>query len=92
NLYYWQLKPYLGLGISAHSNMFSKRFGNTKNYIEYKESISNDKFAIYYSEDIDKETEMSEYIILGLRLNKGISKKDFKEKYNIDLEERYKEA
>ncbi|MGO1370026.1 radical SAM family heme chaperone HemW [Senegalia sp. (in: firmicutes)] len=92
NLYYWQLKPYLGLGISAHSNMFSKRFGNTKNYIEYKESISNDKFAIYYSEDIDKETEMSEYIILGLRLNKGISKKDFKEKYNIDLEERHKEA
>lgn len=92
NLYYWKLKPYLGLGISAHSNMFSKRWGNTKNYIEYKESILNDKFPVDYTEDIDIETEMIEYIILGLRLNEGISKSEFKEKYGLDLEERFKDA
>ncbi|NBI05667.1 radical SAM family heme chaperone HemW [Senegalia massiliensis] len=92
NMYYWKLKPYLGLGVSSHSNMFSKRWGNTKNYLDYKSNIYKNKFPVDYSENIDLETEMSEYIILGLRLNEGISKIKFKERYNIELDKKFKKA
>ena len=29
NLVYWRLEPYLGVGLSSHSNLFQKRFWNT---------------------------------------------------------------
>lgn len=85
NTYYWKLKPYLGLGLASHSNMFNKRWGNTQNYNVYKKNIINNKFPSENLEIIDKEMEMSEYMILGLRLNKGVSKIKFLKKFNIDI-------
>ncbi|MBS4536873.1 radical SAM family heme chaperone HemW [Clostridium sp. D2Q-11] len=89
NMYYWKLKPYLGLGLSSHSNMFNKRWGNTSNYNNYKDNILNNKFPILDTEIIDKKTKMSEYIILGLRLNEGISIEGFKKRFNVDIYEAF---
>ncbi|MBS4535561.1 radical SAM family heme chaperone HemW [Clostridium sp. D2Q-14] len=85
NVYYWALKPYIGLGISSHSNMFDKRWGNTTDYNIYKKNIINNKFPIEDTEIIDKDTKMLEYMILGLRLKEGISEVKFKQKFNNDI-------
>ena len=92
NLYYWKLKPYLGLGISSHSNMFNKRWSNTKSYSDYKEKLEIYEFPTEEYEMINKEMEISEYIILGLRLNEGILKKEFNKKFNLDIKNKYKET
>ena len=60
NLKYWQLDEYLGLGASAHSFWQDKRF-------YFDESFK-------YVFDGEGGT-VEEQIMLGLRLNKGISKK-----------------
>ena len=92
NLVYWRLKPYIGLGLSAHSNINNKRYGNVSSFDSYFKCIDNKCLPIDSEtrEDIDKDMEMYEYIMLGLRLNTGIKKSEFKDRFNIDVEEAFR--
>lgn len=87
NLAYWTLKPYVGLGLSAHSNIDSKRYGNVEDFESYFESIDKGEFPIDNEtlEIIDVDMEISEYIMLGLRLKEGINKSVFKKRYGVEL-------
>ena len=42
-----------------------------------------------YSEEIDMETEVVETLMLGFRLNEGINKKAFQNRFGFSLHERY---
>ena len=89
NLFYWELKPYIGLGIGAHSNIFGKRYWNFADIKEYISSLDNGSFPVSEEEVIDKDMEMAEYCILGLRLIRGIDKKNFLGRFGIDIKEIY---
>ena len=89
NLFYWELKPYLGIGIGAHSNMNKKRWGNYKKINDYFDSLDEGILPIEEEETIDETTEMAEYIILGLRLNKGIDKRNFINIFNKNIYDVY---
>ncbi len=89
NLFYWELKPYIGLGIGAHSNIFGKRYWNFAYIKEYISSLDNGSFPVSGEEVIDKDMEMAEYCILGLRLIRGIDKKNFLGRFGIDIKEIY---
>lgn len=89
NLFYWKLKPYLGFGISAHSNIGNKRFWNPDNFTHYYKSLDKGQVATIGQELIDKEMEMAEYMILGLRLIEGVNKRGFHKRFNIGLDEKY---
>lgn len=68
NLKYWTMESYLGFGPSAHSFFNDRRF-----YISPDiDSFINDPLKQPLIED-DKPDKLSEYIMLGLRLCKGIS-------------------
>lgn len=88
NLTYWKLKPYVGLGLSAHSNINSTRYGNLDDFESYFSSIECGNLPIddETRETIDRDSEISEYIMLGLRLKEGIDKSVFQERYGIQLE------
>lgn len=92
NLFYWKLKPYIGLGLAAHSNIHKKRFWNYNNFEDYYNSLKRDSFPIDGNEDIDHKMEMAEYLIMGLRLIEGINKKDFNERFNVDVDSIYKDV
>lgn len=89
NLFYWELKPYIGLGIGAHSNIFGKRYWNFADIKKYISSLDNGSFPVSEEEVIDKDMEMAEYCILGLRLIRGIDKKNFLDRFGIDIKEIY---
>ena len=91
NLVYWDVLPYLGLGLSSHSNLNNKRFWNISDMNLYINNLNNNKFPIKGEEIISMETEISEFCILGLRKINGINKVDFKKRFNIDIEELYKD-
>lgn len=91
NLVYWDVLPYLGLGLSSHSNLNNKRFWNISDMNLYINNLNNNKFPIEGEEIISMETEISEFCILGLRKINGINKVDFKKRFNIDIEELYKD-
>lgn len=89
NIVYWDVLPYLGVGLSSHSNLDSKRFWNTSNMKSYIEDLNNGNLPIEDKELISREMEISEYCILGLRKIWGINKIDFKNRFGLEIEELY---
>lgn len=92
NLFYWKLKPYIGIGIGAHSNIRGLRYWNTADFNKYFAYIDKGRLPIEGNETIDKTMEMAEYLILGLRLIDGVYKKDFINRFNISVDEIYGEV
>lgn len=91
NLVYWDVKPYIGFGLSSHSNIEGKRFWNTSNINRYIEDLSKNNFPLEGEEVINKDNEIDEFCILGLRKIVGINKKEFKNRFGIEIENIYKD-
>lgn len=68
NLGYWQLKEYLGFGVSAHSYVDKYRIANSKNIIDYLTDSNQTK------ERTTKIKYREEVIMLGLRTCFGVNK------------------
>ena len=89
NLNYWNCGEYFGLGPSAHSFFEMKRWNNFSNLKKYVEFLNKNKLAIEKVKEISQREFISDKIILGLRLNNGISISEFKKKYDFDIENEY---
>lgn len=87
NLAYWNIKPYLGLGLSSHSNLAGERFSNTRNIRKYMEALARGEKALDSRETISKSEEIAEYAIMGFRKIRGINKLDFRERFCLDFDE-----
>jgi len=90
NIGYWELDEYIGFGISAHSYFENKRFSNIDSIGEYIREIGQNRLCITNIEEIDLNESKKEYIILGLRLNKGINIKKYYELFKVQFELEYK--
>jgi len=91
NVGYWTGESYIGFGLGAASYFNygdgAIRYNNTNSLKEYLDNIDN-KTNI---ERLNKDDMMSEYMILGLRMCKGISKYDFNKLFNQTVENKYGE-
>ncbi len=92
NLIYWKIRPYLGVGLGSHSNLFNKRFWNTTSLIKYNQCLSNNLSPIDGEEIIEEKTKIAEFCIMGLRLNSGIDTIEFKDRFGLEIEEIYKDV
>ena len=82
NLTYWNNEEYYGFGLGASGYVNGIRYDNTKSLNKYL-----NKNYIYESHKLElKETTENEFI-LGLRKVKGINKKFFQDKYNINIKD-----
>ncbi len=94
NLKYWTQKEYLGLGVAAHSycrengNMVRRR--NTEDAEDYMEAVKNNKTAVKETYIIDERERQKEYIMLNMRLKKGIVYKDFQRRFGMDFRDKFK--
>lgn len=85
NIKYWQCDEYIGLGLAAHSYLNKKRFYNTSDLKQYLNgNFHSDEVILLSPADI-----MSEFMIMGLRMTKGVSKKEFKLRFTKDIEAVY---
>ena len=94
NLGYWQGVQYLGFGISAASYFDDTRWTNTSDINKY---LLNEQAADTFDslapvdkieEDVrrlEDKDKYSEFIMLGLRLTKGISCAEFKDRFKKDI-------
>jgi oxygen-independent coproporphyrinogen-3 oxidase len=79
---YWMRKNYLGLGLGSSSLIENVRFQNTSNLKDYMEhSFEHSEKMI-----LDRFAQMEEFMFLGLRLSKGISRHDFETEFSIAIE------
>lgn len=76
NLRYWNRRPYLGLGMSAHSFMGRERFANETEIRRYIAGIEAGS-AESFHETLDSDAERRERLLLGLRRTEGLPESEF---------------
>jgi len=84
NLTYWNNEEYYGFGLGASGYMDKLRYTNTKNFSSY---LKGNRFGL--NEILTIQDVMDNEVMLGLRKMKGISVKDFEEKYHVQMDEVY---
>lgn len=92
NLKYWTLQPFVGIGLNSHSNIWNYRFWNYSNFKDYDYYIKKGKLPIENREFINTNSKITEFMILGIRLNSGINKEKFKRLFGTDMDYYYKDA
>lgn len=91
NTSYWQGKPYLGIGPSAHSFYGDQRSWNVSNNIKYIQSIQ--KGALPNTvELLSNKDQYNEYVMTGLRTIWGVSFENVKMKFGSNLHQHIKAA
>ena len=95
NLIYWRNQPYLGLGAGAYGTYNGERWANVKRPQRYIEMVKQGAGLGMARDDktfehIDRETEMLEHMMLGLRLvREGVGAKEFETRFGVALEKHY---
>ncbi len=89
NLTYWYNEPYLGFGAGAHSSFAGKRYWNVLSPVEYIGRVERGEGVVAGSEEIDRDLEMAETMILGLRLGEGVEFERFERRFGEDARARY---
>ena len=93
NLIYWNCGTYIGFGAGAHSHLkgtgqsgdWGKRWGNIRNPGRYMESALQGGNVTGFTETLEIENSLNDWIMMGLRLSEGIQVQNFSEVYNAEL-------
>jgi oxygen-independent coproporphyrinogen-3 oxidase len=90
NLVYWHNLPYLGIGVAAHSYIHGHRLANTTDLDSYLNAFSSNLPPAWeLDEEIGPELQLSETVILGLRLSEGVCFEGIRSRFGIDLLKHY---
>lgn len=93
NMRYWHGFDYIGLGPGAHSYFSGQGWGrrtwNEKDISLYMDRVKGFKGARAYTEILTPQQAITEYMFLGLRLMKGIDKKDFYKRFGMSPENKF---
>lgn len=96
NMTYWKNELYLGLGAGAHSHLGGYRWVNVSSPVEYVKHLASLKTKLsprpYFNnrwvdniENIDRDLEIAEAVILSLRLEEGVNLTDFAHRFGVEL-------
>lgn len=83
NLKYWENQDYIGIGLGAHGLISGKRTYNERAFHKYL------KNTLYEELILSKEDKITEELIMGLRLTRGINLSEVNLKYQIDLYQKF---
>lgn len=85
NAMYWRNQPYYGLGAGAHGYVHGKRHVNIKGVQPYIEGTRAGR-PLLDSHEVDLTEAMEDFMMVGLRLLRGVRRADFTEQFNRPLE------
>lgn len=92
NQLYWRNQEYLGLGPAAHSRWGRYRSANVCRLDRYRELLAEGRKPLDLREEITSEKDMSDTVILGLRLLEGIELAGFERRFGRSLFDVYPAA
>ena len=87
NLKYWQLEEYFGFGVAAASMLQKQRYVNPENLEEYMDDRLRTQQRVHHPMAV--KDEMEEFMFLGLRTMKGVSRKAFANRFGVEMDEVY---
>ncbi len=89
NINYWENRDYLSLGAGAVSYSEGDRRKTIGDPLEYCKRIEEEQNAIAESEQLDRHKSFKETVVMGLRMNRGVSLEDAYKRYGIRVEDYY---
>lgn len=108
NLVYWRNRDWLGLGAGAHSHLGGFRFADAyspKQYVARVQEAGSQERAgddlrsllrampqVTYVEEPSPELARADTLIMGLRLNEGVSLAEFRRRFGAGAEEAHASA
>ncbi|MCE5001947.1 radical SAM family heme chaperone HemW [Staphylococcus pseudoxylosus] len=92
NKVYWKNEGYYGFGAGASGYVNGERYSNVNPVNHYIKKIKNNERPILQSTYPTKTEQMEEEMFLGLRMNKGVSKNRFFEKFDQTVEQVYEQS
>ena len=91
NIVYWQNKDYLGFGAGAVSCVQGSRRRTVAAPVQYCERVETEKSVIVEEETLKKDASFRETVIMGLRMNQGVSKSLLSSRYRANPTDFYGE-
>ena len=90
NMTYWNLRDYIGIGAGATGNVKIANFPNvamrfTGIYDVASYITKENRNEAYTAEKIDEKDLLKDAILMGMRLCRGISLKDFAASFGVDI-------
>lgn len=98
NLAYWRQKDYVGCGGGGTGTFYGKnavRFTNAadiQKYILFWKNADSSKNAPVTREELSVETQAFEFFMMGLRTLSGVSREDYKRRFDLDFPEKFAEV
>lgn len=92
NYKYWKCENFLGFGAGAYSCMNGERFCNVRDIQEYCNLIRKGKSVVLETTPLSREDKMKEFCFLGLRMVRGISSKEFYQRFGESIEDVFKDS
>ncbi|MCL5256458.1 MAG: radical SAM family heme chaperone HemW [Chloroflexi bacterium] len=89
NLVYWRCGEYIGLGAGAHSYWQGVRFSNETLPKEYIKKVEEGRLPVLESESLSPATQISEYMMLGLRTAEGVRRESFAVRFGRRLDDTF---
>jgi oxygen-independent coproporphyrinogen-3 oxidase len=87
NIKYWECREYFGIGAAAHSYIDGVRFSNTASLEQYM----GGEFRSGEKEILTRDDMVFEFIMMGMRMNRGISEKEFEKRFDENIMNRFGE-
>ena len=91
NLGYWDRVEYLGIGAGSSSLIKGERFDHIRDRKAYIEKIRNGEPILIDREILSVESQMEEFMYLGLRKIEGVSSTDFQNYFGKNVDDVYGE-
>lgn len=92
NLKYWDRADYLGLGLGAASMVRNTRMTNTRDLKTYLGHCSQPKTMREDVQFLEEPRQMEEFMFLGLRKTRGVSRKEFHRVFGRDMDMVYEKT
>lgn len=89
NQIYWRNEAYIGFGAGAWSFFEGVRYGNVEELDAYIEHMEKEQSPVEKHDHIDMSTEMTETMIMHLRMCSGISREYFYNRFKLNIEKVY---
>ncbi len=84
NLIYWNNGPYVGVGPSAAGCFNDRRYRNVESINAYVKKVDDGVLPEAESENLDRETIITEMVMMQLRTTRGLSLDAFRDRVGSD--------
>ncbi len=96
NIVYWHYEPYAAFGVGACTFTGTERRTNTTDVLQYIQGSANLSLStiktdsnLWQTESLDRKTQISEVMIMGLRMTDGVNLQKIQQRFGIDILESY---